>query len=193
APGATHDLPTMTLAETALRSGVALLNAGGRGLKRLGTVPPALDERSLRQAAERRAQLDDYGAWPIAEPLGRLLESYEREAHLTTLGRITVRELVVSLLENLLLLEAERARTPAIESARIQAPVFVVGLPRTGTTLLHGLLAVDPANRAPLTWEVMYPTTAAAPDAIERARRRTGARLDWANRLAPEFKRIHPI
>src|SRR5690606_32894654 len=108
-------------------------------------------------------------------------------------GRITVRELVVSLLENLLLLERERAATPAIESARIAAPVFVVGLPRTGTTLLHGLLAEDPANRAPATWEVMYPATPAEPAAIERARRRTAVRLGWANRLAPEFKRIHPI
>jgi hypothetical protein len=51
----------------------------------------------------------------------------------------------------------------------------------------------DPTNRAPLTGEVMYPAAGRAPGEIARARARTGVRLDWADRLAPEFMRIHPI
>jgi len=126
--------------------------------------------------------------------LQRLLNAYESEADLTTLGRITVRELLVSLLENLLYLERDRRNSSAIEQQTITAPVFIIGLPRTGTTLLHGLIAQDPAIRAPLTWEVMFPAAAGhTPDAIERTRRRTNSRLAWANRLAPEFKRIHEI
>src|SRR5690606_18998782 len=52
----------------------------------------------------------------------------------------------------------------------------------------------DTANRVPLTWEVMYPAGARTESSdVLDARKRTASRLEWANRLAPEFKRIHPI
>jgi hypothetical protein len=169
------------------------LNLGGRTLRRLGVESPALDADSLRRAAERRASLDRYGSWDFAEPLERLLKSYRDEAALTTLGRITVRELLVSLLDNLLRMEAERAANSSIEQQRIAAPVFIIGLPRTGTTHLHGLISEDPANRAPLTWEVMYPAASRSAHDVAHARSQTDMRLGWADRLAPEFMRIHPI
>jgi hypothetical protein len=169
------------------------LNAGGRALRRLGAELPALDAESLHRAAQGRAGSSDYGPWDFAEPLERLLKSYHDEAKLTTLGRITVRELIVGLLDNLLRLEAERAANSAIERQRIEAPVFIIGLPRTGTTHLHGLLSEDLRNRAPATWEVMFPATPRTPEAIAHASAETRSRLDWANRLAPEFMRIHPI
>ncbi|HLF12124.1 MAG TPA: sulfotransferase [Gammaproteobacteria bacterium] len=184
----------MSFSQGCVTGAVRTLNAGGRALRRFGMNPPALDADSLRRAAMRRAASNDFGDWPFDEPLTRLLDSYQREADLTMLGRLAVRELIVSLLENLLRLEAERSRDRQIETQDIVAPVFIVGLPRTGTTLLHGLMSEDPANRVPRTWEVMYPaarTTTAAD--LNRARARTTSRLAWANRLAPEFKRIHPI
>jgi hypothetical protein len=184
----------MSFSQNCVHGAVSALNAGGRALRRLGVEPPSLDLDSLHRAARRRAGVSDLGAWDLDEPLERLLRSYHDEAELTTLGRITVRELLVSLLDNLLRMEAERAANPAIERQQIVAPVFIVGLPRTGTTHLHGLISQDPANRAPLTWEVMYPAAPAATRAeIDRVRALTATRLGWANRLAPEFMRIHPI
>lgn len=184
----------MSFSQTCVNGAVAALNAGGKTLRRLGVHAPVLESQSLRAVAMRRAGLSDFGAWPIEAPLLRLLAAYRKEGRLTTLGALTVRELVVSLLENLLHLEAERAANPRIERERIDAPVFIIGLPRTGTTLLHGLMSVDPGNRVPLTWEVMYPAAASqTPTDLERVRARTTTRLAWANRLAPEFKRIHPI
>ncbi len=184
----------MSFSQNCVDGAVSALNAGGRALRRFGVEPPSLDDESLRRAARRRAGSSDFGAWDFDEPLERLLKSYRDEAQLTTLGRITVRELLVSLLDNLLRMEVERAANPAIERQRIVAPVFIIGLPRTGTTHLHGLIGEDPANRAPLSWEVMYP---AAPvgtvEEIDRARGLTDSRLGWAKRLAPEFMRIHPI
>jgi hypothetical protein len=186
--------PSMSLIQNCVSGAVAATNAGGRVLRRVGAMPPALDAESLRRAAIARAGSRDFGAWPFEEPLDRLLRAYRDEADLTLVGRITVRELIVSLLENLLRLEAERAANPAVEAQPVDAPVFIVGLPRTGTTLLHGLLSEDPANRAPLTWEVMYPA-ASTPNAqaLDRVRARTTTRLRWANLLAPEFARIHPL
>jgi hypothetical protein len=183
----------MTFSQTCVKTAVRGLNLGGRTLRMLGAEPPSLDADSLHRAASRRASLSSYGEWDFAEPLERLLKSYRDEAALTTLGRITVRELIVSLLDNLLRMEAERSANPAIERERVIAPVFIIGLPRTGTTHLHGLISQDPGNRAPLTWEVMYPAAGRAPADVARARAQTGTRLNWADRLAPEFMRIHPI
>jgi hypothetical protein len=184
----------MSFSARCVRGAVTALNTGGKALRRLGADPPPLELEGLLRAAERRAGASELGAWPIEEPLERLLDSYRREAELTTLGRITVRELLVSVLENLLRLEAERAANPDVERQAIGDPVFIVGLPRTGTTHLHGLLSQDPDNRAPLTWEVMYPAArGTTPAEIDPVRARTQGRLDWANRLAPEFMRIHPI
>jgi len=70
-------------------------------------------------------------------------------------------------------------------------PLFIVGLPRTGTTLLHMLLAQDPSNRVPRTWEVMHPSPA---EGGERKRiRRTARELAWMERLAPGFRVMHPL
>jgi hypothetical protein len=183
----------MTFSQACVKTAVRGLNLGGRTLRRLGVESPALDAESLHRAAYRRAGSSNYGSWDFAEPLDRLLKSYHDEAALTTLGRITVRELIVSLLDNLLRMEAERAANADIERQRIVAPVFIIGLPRTGTTHLHGLVSEDRANRAPATWEVMYPAAPRSPDDVARARSQAETRLGWADRLAPEFMSIHPI
>ena len=52
----------------------------------------------------------------------------------------------------------DRKRFPGIAAEQITAPVFVIGLPRSGTTFLHNLLTQDPRNRSPLTWEIMFPS-----------------------------------
>lgn len=184
----------MSLAESLTSTAVGTLNRGGKILQQAGVTMPDLRLEALVTAARRHARLEDFGQWPIEEPLDRLLNAYEREANLTPLGRITVRQLLVSLLENLLYLEQERQASPDIERQTIDAPVFIIGLPRTGTTLLHGLIAQDPATRTPLTWEVMFPAGYSdTPADIDRIRKRTDSRLAWANRLAPDFKRIHEI
>ena len=183
----------MSFSQSCVRTAVRGLNLGGRTLQRFGVETPSLDVDALHRAAYARAGVSRYGSWDIGEPLERLLKAYRDEAALTTLGRITVRELVVSLLDNLLRMEAERTANPLIEQQRIAAPVFIIGLPRTGTTHLHGLISQDAANRAPSTWEVMYPAAGRSPAEIARAREQTRTRLAWADRLAPEFMRIHPI
>jgi hypothetical protein len=184
----------MSFSQSLIKSAVGALNVGGGTLRRIGYDLPALELEPLLATAQRRRGIEDLGDWPFFEALERLLASYRTEAELTTLGRVTVKELIVSLLENLLDLEAEYRRSPSIGATKIEAPVFIIGLPRTGTTLLHGLMSEDADNRVPRTWEVMFPARFPK-DAhgIEQARRLTAARLEWANRLAPKFKKIHPI
>ena len=58
-------------------------------------------------------------------------------------------------------------RNPELESRKIQRPVFVMGVPRTGTTLLSNLLAADPARRSPLTWEIDDPVPPATSQTLK--------------------------
>lgn len=172
-----------------------LIKRGSRVLGTTGKRYVQLDEQRLLDDALARTGLSDFGDLGFLQPLRRLLESYEAEAGLTLLGRIAARQDTVRLLSNRLRLHEDRRRHPEIAAQRIEAPLFVTGLPRTGTTLLHGLLAQDPGNRAPLNWEMIFPSPPP-----ERAARRRDRRIDlaerqirWFHRLAPEFQHIHPI
>jgi hypothetical protein len=142
------------------------------------------------EAAKRRCRLEDFGEGNFTEPLFHLLESCHREACLNVIGKFALRSDITRQLCNRLLLQRDRTAHPEIAREKIRQPLFIVGLPRTGTTLLHMLLAADPAHRAPLTWEVMEP---AARDAIGRIRqmRHAEKNMNWLRWLAPDFCRIH--
>ena len=123
-----------------------------------------------------------------------MLESYREEAELNVIGRFASREYLVRLLTNLLYLERDRQQNPEIEKETISAPIFMVGLPRTGTTLLHELLAQDPEHRTPLTWEVMFPSSTLESPVNEAGQQALCARnLKWFHRMAPEFRQIHAV
>ena len=184
----------MSVANACLSTAVRAVNRSDRVLRGLGQRLPDLRPDVLLRSASRHTGLLDLGLPAICEPLERLVHALEREARLTLLGRLTVRRHLVSLLETLLQLQQERTMSPAVSEQRITAPVFIVGLPRTGTTLLHNLLVQDPGIRAPLTWETMFPAGyPESPQALRRARSKAAAQLDWLHRFAPEFKHIHPV
>ena len=169
------------------------LNAAGDRLQRGGWLSSLeLDAHALMRAARSRARLDDFGAGELVDPLTRLARATEDEARLTLTGRIAVRRYLVDLLVNRLHIEHERTGDAADEPRPVERPLFILGLPRTGTTLLHNLIAQDPGLRTPFTWEVMFPSPAARGDADVRIER-TERALRWVDRLAPGFKRIHPV
>lgn len=169
------------------------LNAAGRGLARLGIRPGNLAPESLEAAAQKQAGLTDFGAGEFREGLARLTGSLESEANLSALGRVIARQDLVGLLANRLRLVDWHARQPEIAERPIRRPIFIVGQGRTGTTILHELLALDPGNRVPQTWEVDFPFPPP-----ERAHYATDARIagsqaqiDRAEGLIPDFKRMH--
>jgi hypothetical protein len=157
---------------------------------------PRLDSEAILTESERRTQgLVDFGSGPFLEPLGRLLASLEREARLHALGRRIAQERVLLHVVNRLGYVADRKRFPEIARERIVRPVFIVGLPRTGTTILHDILAQDPANRAPLTWEVMFPSPPpeAATAATDPRIARCAATFPDVDLQIPAFKAMHPM
>ena len=177
------------------RSWLAVVRRGAGGLARPGRRLLGLDASRMLATASRRTGLDDFGDPAFREPLERLLDSLEREARLNLIGRIAAREDLTGMLMNRLKLERDRKLHPAIAHEQIRRPLIITGLPRTGSTFLHGLLAQDPASRVPLHWELRFPSpppersTYDTDPRIERAARH----IRWFFRLNPEFRKIHPV
>jgi hypothetical protein len=170
-----------------------LANGAGRVLAGVGIRPISLDPEKLLETAGERTGLQDFGDESFREGLARLVESLENEAGLSLLGRFVTREDLVQVLGNRLQMVDWHRRHPEIAEQPVRRPIVIVGQGRTGTTILHELMTLDPANRVPLTWEVDRP----APPP-ERAHFETDPRidevqelLDQSERLIPDFKRIH--
>ena len=169
---------------------IRFANAVGR------TIPLSLDPDSLMQTARRRTGLEDFGPFPLEEPLHLLSSAYESESRMNFVGRAAARSYLLRLLESRLRLECDRKKYPEMGQQNIPEPVFVVGLPRTGTTILYNLLELDPDNRAPLSWEVMMPSPPPGLDTTTQPDPRvaeTDRLLNRVDRLAPDFKKIHPL
>jgi hypothetical protein len=172
-----------------------LINAAGRRFVKNGHKWLSLDEKLLLNTACERAGLDDYGEDSFREGLRVLLRSYELDAELSFVGRICVNSDTVRLLSNRLRLVEDRRRHPGIAAEVIRRPLFITGLPRSGTTFLHALLAQDPAHRAPQVWEVMHPSPPpeTASYATDRRITTTARQLKLADILMPDFKKVHLI
>jgi hypothetical protein len=124
----------------------------------LSRPEPFTVDAILAEAARRTGGLDDLGDGPFVEPLALFLESLEREARLNDIGRLIASERALGHTVNRLGYVNDRKQFSAIADEKIVAPVFIIGFPRTGTTILHDILAQDPDSRAPLTWETMFPS-----------------------------------
>jgi hypothetical protein len=111
--------------------------------------------------AEARAQtggLEDFGEPQFLDGLERFLYSLENDSKLNSVGQHIAKGRVMQHVLNRLNYVNDRKLYPAIKDEKIVKPVFIIGLGRTGSTILHDILAQDPATRAPLTWEVTYPS-----------------------------------
>ena len=184
----------MLMTQSAVRAAIRATNTLGSVLSRAGLPTIGLEEQSVLDAARRATRLEDFGDDRFREPLRVLLRGLETESRLTFLGRIVARHDMVGLLENRLRLQDDRTRNPRIGAEEIRRPLFIVGLPRTGSTLLHHLLAQDPGSRVAQAWEVMYPSPPPTRERYETDPRiaRAARQLRWLDTLTPDFKTIHP-
>jgi hypothetical protein len=110
-----------------------------------------------RARAARRTGVPEQPDPQFLADLQVLHQSFQAVPELSFMGWYGVRAEVLRHLENRLRLRQCLTACPEIAAQPVPRPVFVVGLPRTGTTLLHGLLAGAPGHRAPLLWELLTP------------------------------------
>jgi hypothetical protein len=150
-----------------------------------------LDADALLAAAEVETGLKDYGDDTLAERF-RLAVGHLRGVGMDAAGQRAAATVCHWLLTSRLQFFEDHKRYPLAQE-QIERPMFATGEPRSGTTLLHALLSVDPNGRALRFWEVMYPSPPpglAGPDDPRRAR----ADADWREILAkiPKWLLSHP-
>jgi hypothetical protein len=123
----------------------------------LSPVNPVGTVEDLHASAARRTGLSDFGADDYTDGLAVLLDSYAREAELTPLGAKAHRAFLRGALSARLFSEAAWHAYPEYAQVQIDRPVFVTGLPRTGTTALHRLLTADPDSQGLEVWLAQVP------------------------------------
>lgn len=139
----------------------------------------------LHASATKLTGLDDFGTDDdnYREALGVLLDSYKREAELTALGSKMNRFFLRGALVARLLSESAWKQHPAYADVAIERPIFVTGLPRTGTTVLHRLLGADPAHQGLHLWLAEFPQP--------RPPRDTWDSNPWYSQLNEQFNKHH--
>jgi hypothetical protein len=149
-----------------------------------------LDPDELVATARASTGLDDFGGQTWRPHYTVLVDALDAEARLTLAGRILARTDLLRVLRQRLLLAATWASDPTILDEPIERPVFVVGTGRSGTSILHELLALDPSNRTPATWELMFPGEVLGPDAETARRVGHDVHAFWAD-LRPAYASMH--
>lgn len=164
---------------------VQRVNEEGDCMDIRGVVP--LDEDSLLQAAMRSTGLSDFGRDDWREPFSILVRSMDEDARLNLVGRLRTRSELLQLLEARLRIEDTYRRHPQIEDEQIRQPIFIVGQGRSGTSMLHNILAANPANGVVMSWEAMFPCPPP-----ETATYATDPRIERCHRLIDQWNRVTP-
>jgi len=173
---------------------IKLINNVGGGARRLGLKFPSLNGESLKRQAQKITGVHDCGGFDWEEGYGRLLRALRGEAHLNQMGRIMARQMIIRTLRTRLIFFDYINKNPEVNDEEIKAPIFILGMPRAATSVLHYLLNEDPANRSPLHWETTFPTPSPpTPETYCTDARIKNAEDNLNNffRLIPNFQAMH--
>lgn len=172
-----------------------LLNVFGRGLGALGLSLCRGSADTLMAATSRRAHVSDWGEETFREGLEELVGSLRRDADLSITGWLIMRRRLSGYLYNRLMVRDAVKKNPGILRETIQKPVFILGLPRTGSTFLHELFHCDRNIRALLAWEVSKPIAAAEGNTqdVDSRIAEVEAGIEGFFRLVPHSRQIHDI
>jgi hypothetical protein len=146
-------------------------------------------------AAAERAGHDNWGDEGFTEPLALLVESCLATGNLSARGRRVLRSVLLRHLGNRLYVQAYIEHRPDAAGTPVERPLVVTGLPRTGTSLLHNLLALDRRHRFLPLWQALHPVppgTGGGPDEAKLVRQAD----TWLERfyaIAPGFRTVHPL
>lgn len=163
-------------------------------LQPFGITPSKLDVASIIRKAQRRTGLKDAGSRMHEEGMRQLVQAVNK-APVTNFGKFSSTGFGVDGLSNRLRLVDYIKKHPEVEDIKIERPVFIIGFPRTGTTLLQNLLHLSDDRRALEFWELTNPIPLHSdPETDVRRRQRiTRSRLAIANFVVPEMKFIHEV
>ena len=157
----------------------------------MDAVPEVFAPGWLKATASQTLGSDDFGPDIFEEPLARLCVSVNEDANLNAYGRMLLAGVIKTQLENRLLMQ--RLRTAGKLATRPIPPIIVTGLPRTGTTFLHRLLASDPNHASLPYWQLMRPFPRSETDTAERRIQEAETLLGVRRAITPELDGVHLI
>jgi hypothetical protein len=163
---------------------------GQHAVAHLGLPDRLLQPDALLRHAEAAEAL---AAFDGEVPFRILLAQYRRSGALNFIGCFAARYDALRLLRNLAALRKQETSHPTLLRVPISQPIFITGLPRSGTTFLHKVLAEDPENRCPAVWETVFPLPRNPGDAPAQRIAAMGRLLAAFERMTPGFRAVHPI
>ncbi len=154
-----------------------------------------LSVESILAKAGEKAALGDWWDERLEGALERLVETFNRESQAGPEGQGLLFQQCVKAVVTRGRIEADLKDHPEILEKPVERPIFITGMPRTGTTLLQKLLAQDPNRRALLYWELIWPAPAPDPDhRLDDPRiASVEASLEKLYRIAPQIKALHRL
>ena len=147
----------------------------------------------LLESALKRGKRRDFADRSFIRPFEHLLEACNEEADLSGFGVRALRIDVLRCLRTLLQFDEIEAACPSILSRPIHAPVFITGMPRSGTTFLHRLILQDPSIIAPRLFQLVYPYASQASLGTALRKKWVSLQLALFRMIAPEFNALHPV
>jgi hypothetical protein len=148
----------------------------------------------LLESALRRRKRRDFADRSFIRPFEHLLKACNEEADLSVFGVRALRVDLLRCLRNLLYFDEIEAECPSVLTRPINAPVFITGMPRSGTTFLHRLILQDPGTIAPRLFQLVYPDASQASSVGAALRKRwVSLQLTLFRLIAPELNALHPV
>lgn len=194
--------PLETLTPRARSYANPLLTEAAKAAIKAAAADPAASNQviapdALVAAARARTGLEDFGAAPLMEPLSVLCCSLNEELEFHALGRSYLYGQLAGILSTRLRLEALWAKHPQILDLPVERPIIIVGLPRSGTTILHRLLARDPMKRTSPFWEQLMPLPLGDPTELlpepDLRVALVAKSIETVNTIAPDLRQMHEL
>jgi len=168
------------------------LNQVGDALKKVGIRPINFRKEGLLKDAAKQTGLKDFGDPVFHDPLTRLGTSIDKEANLKLLNTIGHRIGFLVSLKKRLYIQQDLNRFPEISQVPVTAPLFILGMPRSGTTLLHNLLSMDDDARWLHPWEDEEPwPERPSPEAPDPRESKFRATLEARRAMNPKLAMMH--
>lgn len=169
-----------------------IINSVGNFLRSIGIDPFRLNAEAIIWRIQKKAAFSE-SIHSAEEGLSELAKSINSEGQPNPFGTLAVKGLLERTLYGRYMVEKEITAHPYILNEKIEEPVFIIGMPRSGTTILHALLHEDPDHRSPLAWECLLPYPAPTPDNYHNNAQLHSVRKEFMHlfKLIPDFLRKH--
>ncbi|MEM7549915.1 MAG: sulfotransferase [Bacteroidota bacterium] len=169
------------------------INRVGKALKFIGLNSFALKPDSIIAKAKKDAGYTGEIPGQVEIGLKKLIDSINTEGKPNAFGSLAAKSLFERTVYGRLKVEQQLKKNSEILNSEIKEPVFIVGMPRTGTTILHALMHEDPAHRSPLSWECLRPYPVPTPENFHdnEQLKVVAKEFDQLFKLVPDFQQKH--